>query len=320
MARYSVVIPCYKSSLTVGTVVETTVEEFRNLGIDDFEFVLVNDCSPDEGKTREAIFRLAEKYPFVKAIDLGKNGGQHNATMAGLHYATGDFIISMDDDMQTRPSEIIKLKSKMDEGYDIVYGYYEQKKESLFRRMGSTLNHLTVCFLLQKPKWLKTSSFWIIRKYVRDYAIQYAFPQVHLQGVFLRVTGNIACVPINHFDREVGKSGYTLKKLIWQYFNIIGFSVRPLAMIRNLGVILASLSFVAGLVVLIHKLIHPETAVGWSSMTCLICFFAGVLLLAMGVIGNYLGKLYSGATRTPQYVVREVRNVPESENKEGQLS
>ena len=313
MARFSVVIPCYRSSQTVETVVKTTVKEFKNLGIDNFEFVLVNDCSPDKGQTREAVFCLAEEYPFVKSIDLGKNSGQHNATIAGLHYATGDFIISMDDDMQTRPSEIKKLKSKLDEGYDIVYGYYEKKKESLFRRIGSTLNHLTVCFLLHKPKWLRTSSFWIIRKYVRDYAVQYEFPQVHLQGIFLRITRNITCVPIQHYDREEGESGYTLKKLIWQYFNIIGFSVRPLIIIRDLGIILASLSFVAGLIVLIHKLIHPETAVGWSSMVCIICFFSGILLLAMGVAGNYMGRLYLGVTRTPQYVVRETRNVLESE-------
>jgi len=315
MARYSVVIPCYKSSQTVGKVVEMTAEEFGRLGIDDYEFVLVNDCSPDEGKTRDAIFDLADKYPFVKAVDLGKNGGQHNALMAGLHFTTGDYIISMDDDMQTRPSEIIKLKNKLDEGYDIVYGYYEQKKESMFRRLGSVMHHLTVRFLMQKPKWLKTSSFWIIRRYVRDYAVQYTYPRVAMQGIFLRITGNISCTPVQHFDREVGSSGYTLKKLIQQYSNDMGFSVRLLTIAQGLGCLLALVGFVGVLAVLIHKLVNPNVAVGWSSLACLICFFSGIILMSQGILGNYIGRLYMGETKEPQFVVRESRNLPETQKK-----
>ena len=235
MARYSVVIPCYKSAKTIEKVVTLTVEEFDRLGFDDFEFVLVNDCSPDNGETIGVLYQMAEKWPYVKVVNLGKNAGQHNATMAGLHYATGDYIISMDDDMQTHPSQIIRLKEKLDEGYDIVYGYYPEKKESLFRRMGSALNHFTVRALIHKPKWLKTSSYWMIRRYVRDYAIAYTHPSVHLQGVFLRITDNVACVPIEHFEREYGTSTYTIKKLIKLYSNIVGFSMTPMRIVTSTG-------------------------------------------------------------------------------------
>lgn len=309
MNRYSVVIPCYKSAPTIRKVVILTIEELQHLDIQDFEFVLVNDCSPDNGETICALQELAEEFPFVKVVDLGKNVGQHNATMAGLRYAEGDYIISMDDDMQTHPSQIGRIKEKFEEGYDIVYGYYEKKKESLFRRLGSALNYWTVRILIHKPKWLKTSSFWMIRRYVRDYVIQYRHPHVHLQGLFLRTTSSIACVPIEHFEREYGSSTYTLKKLVRLYSNIIGFSVMPLKIVTNIGYFFAIGGFAIDAIVLIRKLLHPALAAGWASMFGALCFFSGVILVALGVVGSYVGRLFMGETNTPQYVVRDLINV-----------
>lgn len=311
MARYSVVIPCYKSSKSVAQVVDMTVQEFGELGINDFEFVLVNDCSPDDGATLREIMRLADERPYVVAVDLGKNSGQHNATMAGLNHASGDFIISMDDDLQTNPSEFPKLMAKLDEGYDVVYGYYEEKKENLFRRMGSALNHWTVQLLIHKPKWLKTSSFWIIRRYVRDYVIQYRYPNVHLQGLFLRTTDNITCVPIRHYEREYGTSTYTLKKLIRLYLNIVTFSSVPIHAVSNMGFILAGLGFLIDFYLLIRKIINPAYATGWFSIIGALCFFSGVILVALGVVGAYVGRLMMGQTNTPQYVVRATKNYHE---------
>ena len=256
---------------------------------------------------------MAGKWPYVKVVNLGKNAGQHNATMAGLHYATGDYIISMDDDMQTHPSQIIRLKEKLDEGYDIVYGYYPEKKESLFRRMGSALNHFTVRALIHKPKWLKTSSYWMIRRYVRDYAIAYTHPSVHLQGVFLRITDNVACVPIEHFEREYGTSTYTIKKLIKLYSNIVGFSMTPMRIVTSTGCILSVAGFLTGLVLLIRKILHPEILTGWTSLIGAMCFFSGVILVSLGVVGSYVGRLFIGQTKSPQYVVRDLTNVCEDE-------
>lgn len=317
MARYSVVIPCYKSSKTIEKVVALTVKEFVRLGFNDYEFVLVNDCSPDNGATISVLYRMARKWPFIKVVNLGKNAGQHNATMAGLQYASGDYIISMDDDMQTHPSQIIRLKEKMDEGFDIVYGYYPEKKESLFRRMGSALNHFTVRMLIHKPKWLKTSSYWMIRKYVRDYAITYTHPSVHLQGVFLRITDNIACVPIEHFKREVGTSTYTLKKLIKLYSNIIGFSMAPMRIVTSTGCAFSLIGFIAGLIMFIRKLIYPDILEGWTSLIGAMCFFSGVILISLGVVGSYVGRLFVGQTKSPQYVVRDLTNICEDKNEIG---
>jgi undecaprenyl-phosphate 4-deoxy-4-formamido-L-arabinose transferase len=313
MPLYSVVIPCYKSAKSIEQVVTDTIEEFKKLEIEDIEFVLVNDCSPDGGQTIGKLYSLAARYPFVKVINLGKNSGQHNATMAGLNYATGDYIISMDDDLQTHPSQIKYLKEKIDQGYDLVYGYYEEKKESLFRRFGSALNYWTVRILINKPKWLKTSSFWMIRRYVRDYAIRYTHPNVHLQGVFLRCTGNIACVPIQHFERVYGSSTYTLKKLIQLYGNIVGYSMLPISLVTYLGFFMAAIGFLADVIVLIQKLINPAMIAGWASLAGLICLFCGLTLAALGVVGSYIGKLFIGQTNAPQFVVRDVTNITQQE-------
>lgn len=312
--KYSIVIPCYKSAKTIKKVVQLTVSELTNIGIYNFEFILVNDASPDNGETINSLYDMAKEWDYIKVVNLGKNTGQHNATMAGLYYASGDYIISMDDDMQTHPSQIRHLKEKIDDGYDIVYGYYQKKKESLFRRLGSAFNHFTVRILIHKPKWLKTSSYWIIRKYVRDYAIQYAHPNVHLQGVFLRITDNIACVPIEHFEREQGTSTYTLKKLTKLYSNILGFSITPIRIVSFIGSLLSICGFLIGFIVLIRRLLYPYIVQGWSSLFAVMCFFSGVILIALGIVGEYVGRLYIGQTNSPQYVVRDLTNI--TNNKE----
>ena len=225
---HSVVIPCYKSSQTIRKVVEETMEQFRKMNRGDVEFVLVDDCSPDDGATVRELRSLVKEYPNIRVVELAKNAGQHNASMAGLNYVRGDLIISMDDDGQTSPTQLPKLLDEMDKGYDIVYGYYPKKEHSGFRNLGSRFNQWTTRVLLDKPKDMNTSSFWVIRRFVRDYAIQYRSAYTHLQGVFLRVTRNISCIPIEHFKREVGQSGYTLSKLFKLWANIIGFSIVPL--------------------------------------------------------------------------------------------
>ena len=226
---YSIVIPCYKSSHTLKKLVTLTTEEMQKMNREDLEFVLVNDCSPDGGKTLEVLRQLAEENENVRVINLAKNVGQHNAMMAGLRYAKGDTIISMDDDMQTHPSQLPKMFAEYDKGYDVVYGYYPEKKHSLFRNFGSWVNRASVTILLGKPKEITSSSFWIMRKYVRDNIIEYTGAHTYLLGLILRATQNIKSVPVQHFEREYGQSGYTFKQLVKLWSNIIGFSYKPLA-------------------------------------------------------------------------------------------
>lgn len=303
---YSVIVPCYKSSHTIRDVVEQTAAELDRLGRTPYEFVLVDDHSPDDGATVAALEAIADDYNYVTVIELARNSGQHNALMAALNYASGDFIISMDDDMQTHPSQLHILLDEIDKGFDIVYGYYPEKKHSFFRNFGSWFNQKTVQVLIGKPKDMKASSYWVIRKFVRDYVIQYTNPYPIMQGLFLRTTRNISCVPIQHFDRAYGQSGYTFKKLIALWSNTAGFSIVPLRAARHIGFTLSAGGLIAALIVLINKLLRPHMQVGWASTMVAIFFFSGVILFFLGLIGEYIGRMFLSIGNAPQYVVREV--------------
>ncbi len=306
MQLFSIIIPCYKSSKTIQKVVEETMREFEKSKWGEVEFVLVDDHSPDDGACVRELRHLVRDYPNVTAVELAKNSGQHNAQMAGLNYAKGDFIISMDDDGQTGASQIVHLIEKLREGYDVVYAYYPQKEHSKGRNLGTWFNQWTLRVLIGKPKDLHISSFWIIRRFVRDYAIQYKSPYTRMSGVFLRLTNHVSCVPVQHFKREVGKSGYTFRKLFSLWINIMAFSIVPLRTMAWTGGIMALLGFVGSIAVIIRKLVRPVTALGWSSILAAILLFSGLILLFMGLIGEYLGRIYLQMTNNPQFVVRQI--------------
>lgn len=303
---YSIIIPCYKSSHTIRQVVETTAAKMDEMGRAPYEFVLVDDSSPDNGETLCELRAVADDHSFVKVVELAQNAGQHNAVMAGLNYAEGDVLIAMDDDMQTHPSQLPLLFEKFDEGYDIVYGYYPQKHHSLFRNFGSWLNYVSVRILIGKPKDLKTSSFWIIRRFVRDYVIEYKSHYTHLQGLFLRTTRNIASVPVQHFDRAYGSSGYDLHKLISLWSNIMGYSIVPLRIATRVGAFISILSILGAIAIVLKKIFAPTSAVGWYSLIVSIFFLSGLIMMFLGLIGEYLGRMFQGMTKDPQFVVRRV--------------
>lgn len=304
---YSIIIPCYNSAYTIAEVVRDTAIEMTALERTPFEFILVDDNSPDGGETLEVLRALADEHDFVKVVELAKNTGQHNATMAGLNYASGDVFISMDDDGQTHCSQLCELFERFDRGYDVVFGYYEDKKHSGFRNFGSWLNYQTVRALIGKPKSVKTSSFWIIRKYVRDSIIEYTSPFTHLQGLFLRTVSpdKICSVRVQHFERAYGKSNYTLKKLVALWSNILGFSTIPLKFAQRIGAVLSAIGIIGAIVVFVHKLLHPSVAVGWSSLMVALFFFSGMIIFFLGIIGEYIGRLFLNINKTPQYVVKE---------------
>ena len=302
---YSFVIPCYNSSESIRHVVELTMEEMEKMNRREFEFVLAKDYSSST-KTMPVLKKLAEEYPCVTVLNLAKNAGQHNAIMAGLNYAKGDILIGMDDDMQTHPSQLPYLFEELEKGYDIVYGYYPEKKHSAFRNFGSWVNYISVRILIGKPKELKTSSYWVARKFVRDSVIEYQAPYAYIQGLFLRTTRNISCIPIQHFQREEGESNYTFKRLLKLWSNIIGFSITPLRLTEYCGFGLSLLSIIAAVVVLIRKILNPAMALGWPSLMIVICFFSGIQLMFLGLIGEYIGRMFLGLNRQPQYVIREV--------------
>ena len=213
MKLISIVIPCYNSEATIRKVVEMVMEEFKKMDGYDCEFVLVNDGSPKDNTYGE-IKKLGEQYQNVKGINLLRNFGQHNALMAALHYTEGDFILGMDDDMQTHPSQISKLIHKMEEGYDLVYGCYPKRKNSFLKNFTSKLNEVSSRILLGRPKDIVSSNFWMITRQIKDEVVKYDSFNPYIDGIFYRTTHKIGNVEVEHFKRAVGTSNYTLKKLI----------------------------------------------------------------------------------------------------------
>lgn len=308
----SVVIPCYYSERTIVQVVEMTIEEFAKQEKYSCEFVLVNDGSTDE--TYEKIKGLAKKYSFVKGINLLRNFGQHNALMAGLHFAEGDYVLGMDDDMQTHPSQIFYLVDKINEGYDLVYGHYGKRKNSFLKNMSSKLNEISSRILLGRPKEIVSSNFWIITAQVATEVCKYDSFNPYIDGIFYRVTRNIGNVEVEHHKRKVGKSNYTFKKLLRLWMAYWNYSVIPLRISSVVGAFTAMAGFVAAIVTVICKVVDSTMVLGWASIICVLLVFFGLILLSLGIIGEYLGKILLTLNHTPQYIVRESVNTQEETN------
>ena len=312
MKLISIVIPCYNSQATIRKVTEMVMEEFKKMDGYECEFVLVNDCSPKDDTYGE-IEKLGRDYPNVKGINLLRNFGQHNALMAALHYTSGDYILGMDDDMQTHPSQISKLIHKMEEGFDLVYGCYPKKKNSMLKNLSSKINEVSSRILLGRPKNIVSSNFWMITKQVRDEVIKYDSFNPYIDGIFYRTTHKIGNIEVEHFKREVGTSNYTLKKLMKLWLAYWNYSVIPLRISSVLGCVSAAGGFLAALCIIIYKLIDPTVTVGWASTICIIVVLAGLILMVLGIIGEYLGKMILILNRTPQYIVRETINVTDTD-------
>lgn len=307
----SIVIPCYNSEHTIGEVVDLCMEEFAKMENYECEMILVNDYSKDD--TFGAIKRCVAKYPNVKGINLAKNFGQHAAIMAGLHYVEGELVVGMDDDMQNHPSQIKEFLDKLEEGYDIVFGVFKERKFSWFKNLTGAVSRFMLWHLLDRPKGIQMSSFWLAKRYVIEKVKEYEGEQVFIQILFFRTTHNIANIEIEHFEREVGTSNYSFGKGLKLFLSCINFTALPLRMATMFGVLFSGVGFLGALVVLIRKLIHPGIAVGWSSLMCAMFVFFGIMFLMVGVLGEYIGKIILNVNKTPQFVVREALNVAGNE-------
>jgi len=308
----SIVIPCYNSEKSIAKVVELTMEQFEQMEGYTCEFVLVNDNSRDN--TYGQIKKLAKKYSNVKGISLMRNFGQHNALMCGLNYTNGDYIMGMDDDMQTHPSQIPKIIAKLEEGYDLAYGIYKTHKNSKAKNLSSWINKVTSRILLGRPKNIASSNFWIITRAVRDEAVKYKGFNPYVDGIFYRITDRIGNVEIEHHKREYGTSNYTFKKLLKLWMAYLNYSVIPLRIATVLGGIASAAGIILAIVVVIRKLINPDILMGWASLMSAMVFFFGLVLLVIGIIGEYVGKAVMALSDTPQYIIRDTVNVPEKKD------
>ena len=305
MEKLSFVIPCYGSETTIEIVVNEIRETLKQRPEYDYEIILVNDCSPDRVWPRIRALALADSH--ITGIDLAKNFGQHAALMAGYRHCTGDLIISLDDDGQTPACELFTLVDKMKEGWDVVYASYAHKMHSGFRNFGTWMNERMTENLIGKPKGLRVTSYFIMRRFIADEILRYENAYPYIEGLIFRATRNIANVPVTHHERMVGESGYTFSKLLALWFNgFTAFSVKPLRIATFCGSACACIGFLYGIYVVIRKLVDSSIEMGWSSIIASIFFLGGLILIMLGMIGEYIGRIYISINNAPQYTIRQV--------------
>lgn len=304
MKTVSFVIPCYRSEKTIGGVAAEIGSVMGGLPGYDYEIVLVNDCSPDG--TFAVLRALAENDARIRAVDLVKNFGQHAALMCGMRYARGDCVVCMDDDGQTPADEVGKLLEKLEEGYDVVYASYSDKQESGFRQFGSEVNRVMTELMLGKPRELELTSYFAASRLIVDEMLRYEHCYPYVMGLVLRSTRRICNVPVRHRARESGSSGYTLAKLLGLWMNgFTSFSVKPLRLFTFVGLTGLVVGLFWSLIIVIRYYTERMAPLGWSTTTALLLIIGGLILFGIGLVGEYVGRIFMCVNATPQYIVRE---------------
>jgi glycosyltransferase involved in cell wall biosynthesis len=299
----SIVVPVYRGGETVPHLVAQLGDYLSTRY--SFEIVLVDDGSPDD--SAEVCKRLAEQFPFVKAVCLARNFGEHNAVMAGLNHAQGDAVVIMDDDLQNPPSEVTKLLDELARGKDVVYARYDEKRHSWFRNFGSRINDRVATIMLNKPKDLYLCSFKAMNRFLVDEVVRFDGPFPYIDGIVLRTTRRIGVVTVKHHERTTGQSGYTLRKLVSLWFRMFtGFSILPLRIASVLGLTMSGLGVLGALYFAVERLADPALPVGWATLAVLVTLLSGVQLFSLGLLGEYLGRVFLRLGGTPQFIVRDV--------------
>jgi glycosyltransferase involved in cell wall biosynthesis len=297
----SIVIPLFNAALTLPAL----YRELSALEISGgLELIFVNDGSCDE--TEEIALRLTRTSRIpITLLSLSRNFGEHNAVLAGLRASTGQYVVTMDDDLQNPPSEVLRLLNVAEsEQHDVVYAIYERKEHAWWRNLGSTLTNFLADYVVDKPKKLYLSSFRCMTRLVADEVAKSRNPYPYIDGLIFQVTKNAGVVRVRHMEREQGQSGYTLRKLVRLWMSmLVNFSVLPLRLMTVAGMITSALGFLAVIEVVLEHLLKKNPT-GWSSLMAAILLLSGMQLLLLGIMGEYVGRIYLGISDKPQSVVR----------------
>lgn len=303
MQKLTIVIPVFNSQNTIEDLVKNIISEIITYKL---EIILVNDGSIDNSEQK--CIDLYNIFPdYVKFYSLSKNFGEHNAVMAALNNSTGDFTIIIDDDFQNAVSEVQKLADfAFSNNFDVVYTKYFHKQHNIFRNLGSKFNDKLATYLLNKPKKLYLSSFKAINKFVVKEIIKYDLPYPYIDGLILRTTNNIGQITVLHSKRRIGKSQYTLFKLISLWLNMLtNFSIKPLRFATILGFIFSIISFLLAIAGVLMKFFEPHVPLGYASLLVTISFLGGIQLIAVGMVGEYIGRMFISINKSPQFVIKK---------------
>jgi len=302
----SIIIPVYNGASTIISLVSKLIKELVSY---DFEIILINDCS-NLDNSFEVCNKLATENNKIKFLDLSKNFGEHNAVMAGLNLCNGSCAVIMDDDFQNPPEEVVKLITKMDEKFDVVYSKYSIKNHNFLRNLGSKFHNAVASLLIGKPKGLYLSSFKIINRFVINEIIKYTGPHPYIDGLILRVTRNYSTVTVLHNKRKDGKSGYTTRKLISLWINMLtNFSIMPLRLATYTGFLTGIIAILFSIYIAIEKIMNPNLPIGWATTVIAILFLGSVQLFTIGIIGEFLGRVFLKMNGTPQYIIKTKVNI-----------
>ncbi len=287
----SFVIPCYRSENTVASVIEEIINIVNEKKDYDYEIITVNDCSPDN--VYDVIKKLAENNTKIKVIDLAKNVGKHSALMAAFSLTQGDYVVCVDDDGQCPVDKLWELLEPLDNGYDMSVAKYPKKKQAFYKNIGSKINALMTRVLLDKPKDFVFSNFVARKRFVCEKTIDYKNPYPYLEGLSLSITRNIAFVPMEERERISGTSGYSFKKSISLWLNgFTAFSVKPIRWGAIIGILLSLIGFLCAIFLIIRKILNPAIVMGWTSIISVILIVGGLLMIMLGLVGEYVGRIY----------------------------
>lgn len=315
--KLSFIIPCYGSEKTVEIVIDEIDKIVSQNEKYEYEVIAVNDHSPDN--VWEVLKQIANKNQKVKLINLAKNMNRPGALMAGLSKATGDYMILMDDDGQCPMESLWKLIEPLENGHDVAIAKYPTYKQSKFKSFGTIVNRKMTEIIMEKPKDLSFTNFSALKKYIVDEILKYKNPYPYMTGLLLRTTSDIVNVKMEERERISGNTNFTLKKMLNLWINgFTAFSVKPLRISTIIGVITATLGFLYGIYIIIHKLIiHSSIAQGYSSLMAVLLFIGGIIMMMLGMIGEYIGRIYISINNSPQYVIKETINL-KNEKKQGE--
>ena len=306
----SFVIPCYRSEKTIAQVINEIIETVALRPSFDYEIIAVNDCSPDG--VYSVLAGIAAENQKIKVIDLAKNMGKHAAVLAGYSVARGEYVVDLDDDFQSPGYELWRLMEPLlGDECDYVTAKYSRKRQSILKNLGSDFNLAVSTVMLEKQKALRFENFSAMKYFVSREIVKYKNPYPYLEGLVLRVTRRIATVEMEERERgDDRETGFTLKKSVSLLVNgLTAFSVKPLRVASLLGVAFALCGFALGFVTILNKLANPSVPAGYSSIMAVVLFSSGTVMLLLGVIGEYVGRIYICLNDSPQYVIRETINI-----------